>query len=168
METINILDLELNKLNALGLDKNKSKELAKKLNVLLASYSVFYQNARGYHWNLKGEKFFELHLKFEELYASLYLKIDEIAERILTIGFPANHNFSAYKTTSKINESIQVSNGLIAVEDILASLKTIISLQRDILIYSNQIDDEGTHAIMSNNIQQQEKLVWMYTKFLEK
>ena len=64
-------------LNAIGLDKSKSKELAQKLNILLANYSIFYQNTRGYHWNIKGQKFFELHLKFEELYTDLLLKIDE-------------------------------------------------------------------------------------------
>ena len=57
--------------NAIGLDSSKAKQLAEKLNALLANYSVFYQNTRGSHWNLKGEKFFELHLKFEELYNDL-------------------------------------------------------------------------------------------------
>jgi len=46
----------------------------------------FYQNTHGYHWNIKGEKFFELHLKFEELYNELLLKIDAIAEPILILG----------------------------------------------------------------------------------
>ena len=45
-------------LNAIGLDSAKSKKLAEKLNVLLDNYSLFYQNTRGYHWNIKGEKFF--------------------------------------------------------------------------------------------------------------
>ena len=44
--------------NAIGLDKAKSEKLAKKLNVLLANYSLFYQNMRGFHWNIKGDKFF--------------------------------------------------------------------------------------------------------------
>lgn len=74
-------------LNAIGLDKNAAKELAIKLNELLANYSIFYQNTRGFHWNIKGQKFFELHLKFEELYNDLLLKIDEVAERILTLGY---------------------------------------------------------------------------------
>ena len=72
-------------LNSIGLDVKKSAELAAKLNTLLANYSIFYQNTRGYHWNIKGEKFFELHLKFEELYNDLFIKIDEVAERILTL-----------------------------------------------------------------------------------
>ena len=67
-------------LNAIGLDKNKAEALSDKLNVLLANYSIFYQNTRGYHWNIKGEKFFELHVKFEELYNDLILKIDLILQ----------------------------------------------------------------------------------------
>ena len=85
-------------LNSIGLDTKKSVELADKLNTLLANYSIFYQNTRGYHWNIKGEKFFELHLKFEELYNDLFIKIDEVAERILTLGHSPNHKFSDYKT----------------------------------------------------------------------
>lgn len=51
--------------NNIGLDVQKSKELAHALNDLLASYAIKYQNIRGYHWNIQGDKFFELHLKFE-------------------------------------------------------------------------------------------------------
>ena len=69
------------KLNAIGLDIKKSKVLADKLNELLADYSVFYQNVRGYHWNIRGDKFFELHDKFQEMYEDLFIKIDEVAER---------------------------------------------------------------------------------------
>ena len=65
-------------LNQIGLDKTASSDLADKLNELLANYQIFYMNARGFHWNIKGEKFFELHLKFEELYNDSLIKIDEI------------------------------------------------------------------------------------------
>ncbi len=54
--------------NAIGLDSEKSKQLANKLNDLLANYQLYYINTRRFHWNITGEKFFELHLKFEELY----------------------------------------------------------------------------------------------------
>ena len=168
MNNLTTIELELNNLSVIGLDKKKSRELAKRLNILLANYSVFYQNVRGYHWNLKGEKFFELHAKFEELYGDLYLKMDEIAERVVTIGHLANHNFSDYKINSKISESVHVSNGIKAIEDILNSFKIIISIQRDILSYSNEMNDEGTYSMMSDNIKAQEKLIWMYSSFLEK
>lgn len=154
--------------NAIGLDKNRAKQLAEKLNELLANYSVFYQNTRGYHWNIRGEKFFELHLKFEELYNDLLLKIDEIAERILTLGYTPKHNYSDYIATSKIKESKQVSDGIKSVEEILNSFQIIIILQREILTLSAEAGDEGTNALMSDYIRLQEKLVWMYSAFLNK
>ena len=155
-------------LNAIGLNSSQSKQLAEKLNVLLSNYSIFYQNTRGYHWNIKVEKFFELHLKFEELYNDLLLKIDEVAERILTLGYTPNHNYSNYKKTSKIKESDQISDGSIAVGDILASFRTIIVLERELLNLSANAGDEGTNALMSEYIRLQEKFVWMYSSFLNK
>jgi len=158
----------MNNKNLIGLDKDKAKHLAEKLNELLANYSIFYQNTRGYHWNIKGEKFFELHLKFEELYNDLFSKIDEVAERILTLGHTPKHNYSDYRTSSKIKESVQISDGIKAVEDILSSFQTIIIFQREILNISGDVGDEGTNALMSDYISLQEKLVWMYSSFLNK
>jgi starvation-inducible DNA-binding protein len=155
-------------LNAIGIDNHKAKHLAEKLNELLSNYSIFYQNTRGYHWNIKGEKFFELHLKFEELYNDLFVKIDEVAERILTMGYTPSHNYSDYRKTSKIKESAQISDGIVAVGDILAAFQTIIILERELLTLSAEAGDEGTNALMSDYIRLQEKLVWMYSSFLNK
>ena len=154
--------------NAIGLENNNAKQLAEKLNELLANYSVFYQNTRGSHWNIKGEKFFELHLKFEELYNDLFIKIDEVAERILTLGYTPKHNYSDYARISKITESKEVSDGIKSVTNILESFKILITLQRELLILSAEAGDEGTNAQMSDYIRAQEKLVWMYSAFLNK
>ena len=158
----------MSNLNRIGLNEEKTKELAILLNDLLANYSTFYQNVRGYHWNIKGDKFFELHLKFEELYNNLLLKIDEVAERILTLGFTPNHKYTDYLKTTKVPESIEVSDGNKAVANILEAFKVLLTKQREILNLSAEIDDEGTNAMMSDNIREQEKLVWMYSSFLSK
>ena len=154
--------------NAIGLDNEKAKYLAEKLNELLANYSIFYQNSRGFHWNIKGEKFFELHLKFEELYNDLLLKVDEVAERILTLGYTPKHNYTDYYKISKIKESAFMSDGIKAVEEILNSFQAIIILQRELLIISSDANDEGTNALMSDYIRSQEKLIWMYSSFLKR
>ena len=156
----------MDNLNAIGLDTKKSEKLAEKLNMLLANYSIFYQNTRGYHWNIQGEKFFELHLKFEELYNSLQLKIDEVAERILTLGYAPRHRYSEYLKTAMIPESTEVNDGMKAVGNVLYALKTLLELQREILELSANANDEGTNALMSDYIREQEKLVWMYSAFL--
>lgn len=155
-------------LNDIGLEHAKAKRLGDKLNVLLAHYSVFYQNSRGYHWNIKGENFFELHEKFEELYDDLLVKIDEVAERILTLGYAPNHRYSDYIQVSGIEESDHIADGKAAVEEILEALKTVIRIQREILELSDEADDEGTNALMSDYIREQEKLVWMYSSYMDK
>ena len=154
------------KQNRIGLDSAKSKDLSASLNTLLANYQIFYINARGYHWNIKGEKFFELHAKFEELYNDLLLKVDEVAERILTLGHTPTHTFTDYLATSAIKEAKNVSDGRRAVENILSSFKTIIQLQREIAAGAAETGDEGTLALMTDYIREQEKLVWMYSAYL--
>lgn len=155
-------------INHIGLDEEKSKDLAVHLNDLLANYSIFYQNVRGYHWNVKGDKFFELHLKFEELYNDLFVKIDEVAERILTLGEVPGHRNSYYLEKSDIKESLNVTDGYEGVKNVIESFKTLLLKQRTILNLSAEIDDEGTNAMMSDYIREQEKLVWMYSAFLAK
>jgi len=155
-------------LNEIGLDAKKSEINAGKLNKLLANYSIFYQNVRGFHWNIKGDKFFELHAKFEELYSDLYLKIDEIAERILTLGHSPEHTYSEYNNISIISESKKISVGVSAVSNILDSYTVVLSMQREILEIASAVKDEGTVALMSGYIQQQEKEIWMYSSLLNK
>lgn len=154
--------------NSIGLDNKLTKDLADKLNELLANYQLFYMNARGFHWNIKGDKFFELHLKFEELYNDALLKIDEVAERILTLGFTPLHSFTDYINISKIKEAKNVSDGDKAVGLILDGFKKILEVERDILDISEKANDEGTNSLMSDYIPQQEKLVWMYSSYLNK
>jgi starvation-inducible DNA-binding protein len=155
-------------INQIGLDEAKSKSLAEGLNQLLADYMMFYQNTRGLHWNIKGEKFFELHLKFEELYTNLLLKVDEIAERILTLGGTPLHTFDDYQKTTQIKSIKNISDGNTGITNVLDSFKTIIIKQRDLLNLAAETDDEGTNALMSDYIREQEKLVWMYSSFLNR
>ena len=155
-------------MNAIGLNANKSKQLAEKLNDLLADYMVFYQNTRGLHWNIKGEKFFELHLKYEELYTNLLLKVDEIAERILTLGTTPLHTFDDYKSVAKIKIVKNVSDSKEGVKATLKAFETVIIKQRALLNLSADAGDEGTNALMSDYIREQEKLVWMYSAYSNK
>lgn len=153
-------------MNNIGIDKNKAHELSNKLNDLLANYHILYMNVRGFHWNIKGEKFFELHVKFEELYNDLFIKIDEIAERVLTLGITPVHAYSDYIATSQIEEVKNASSAEETVKSLLDSFEILLSKQRQILSLSANAEDEGTNSMMSDYIREQEKLVWMYTAFL--
>ena len=124
-------------------------------------------NTRGFHWNITGEKFFELHAKFEELYNDLLTKVDEVAERILTLGYTPLHTFTDYISIAAIKETKNVSDGKEAMQNILDSFQTLISLQREIAESADEANDEGTNALMSDYIREQEKLVWMYSAYLK-
>ncbi len=150
----------------LGLDKNKVTDLNKSLNKLLANFQVYYQNLRGLHWNIKGKSFFELHVKFEELYTDSQEKIDLIAERILTLEGNPLHTFDDYTNLSKVPVGKDISNDTKSVELVVNSLSILISLERNILDQSDDANDEGTNAMMSDFIAEQEKTVWMLKSWL--
>lgn len=154
------------KTNSIGLDANKTIELVTHLNQLLADYQQFYMNLRGFHWNIKGKSFFELHLKFEELYTDINLKVDEIAERILALEGTPIHSFTDYLATSRLKEEKNRTDGREIVEVILANYKSLIANQRLLLAMANENDDEGTATLMSDYITLQEKTVWMLRAYL--
>ena len=86
----------------------------------------------------------------------------------LTLGSTPNHNYSDYLTLSNIKESKEVAEGAKDVENILASFKIVIDLQRDLLDVTEKAGDEGTNSQMSDYITEQEKEVWMYNSYLGK
>lgn len=156
----------MNSLNTIGLEKQGCVALIERLNTLLASYQILYMNTRGFHWNVAGADFFEMHLKFEEQYNDLLLKVDEIAERILTLGGTPWHSFSTYIKHSKIDEVTQVTASKAGISHIVDSYSMLIREQREIMTLASELNDEGTTALMGDYIRGQEKLVWMFTAYL--
>ena len=150
----------------IGLDTVQSQALAAELNKLLASYQILYMNVRGFHWNIRGNQFFELHLKFEEIYNDLLMKVDALAERILTLDGVPLHSFSDYIKVSAIPEQKGLHDGRACVESLLESFRELLVAQRRILGQAADAGDEGTASILSDYVQQQEKLVWMLRAYL--
>jgi len=153
-------------LNTIGLQTDKSKAIATKLNTLLANFQVYYQNLRGIHWNIMGKRFFDLHVKFEELYNDANLKVDAIAERVLTLGETPLHTFDDYINEAKVPVGKNVSQDENAVRLIVDSLTELLNIERSILEASSNASDEGTNSMMSDFITEQEKTVWMMKAWL--
>jgi starvation-inducible DNA-binding protein len=152
--------------NILGLNKEKVAAVSKSLNELLANFQVYYQNLRGLHWNIKGKSFFELHLKFEELYTDSQEKIDMIAERILTLEGRPLHTFMDYIELSKVPIGKNISKDEEAVELVVTSISELIQIERSIFDQSDDANDEGTNSMMSDFIAEQEKTIWMLKSWL--
>ncbi len=150
----------------LGLDKQQSEKLVNELNGLLANFQIYYQNLRGLHWNIKGKNFFELHVKFEEFYTDSQVKIDDIAERILTLQGKPLHTFLDYVEKATVPVGKNISNDVKAVELVVNSLSELLKIERNILDISDEADDEGTNSMMSDFIAEQEKTIWMLNSWL--
>ena len=154
------------KVNKIGLYPEKSQEVSNQLNELLANFQIYYQNLRGVHWNIKGKNFFDLHVKFEELYTDANMKVDLIAERILTLSNTPLHTFEDYISHAKVPVGKNVSNDVDAVKLIVMSLTELLKIERTILEQADNANDEGTNSMMSDFIAEQEKTVWMMNAWL--
>ena len=153
------------KTSILGLPVEESELIVTELNNLLSNHQVYYQNLRGIHWNIRGKRFFDLHVKFEELYNDAQLKVDMVAERVLTLGGTPLHTFEDYIKNNKLVVGKNVSNDEKAIH--LSSLSDLLKIEREILNKSAEINDEGTNSMMSDFIVEQEKTLWMMQAWLE-
>ena len=152
--------------NSLGLDKAKIEKVANALNTLLANYQTYYQNLRGVHWNIKGKRFFELHVKFEELYNAAQVQVDEIAERILTLGGVPFHTFNSYVKNSTVPVGENIFDYEKTVRLIADSISELLKIEREILSLADDANDEGTSSLISDLVTEQEKNNWMLKAYL--
>ncbi|MDD4819852.1 MAG: DNA starvation/stationary phase protection protein [Flavobacteriales bacterium] len=152
--------------NKIGLDAEKCKRIVAQLNRLLADYQIHYQNLRGFHWNIRGNGFFTLHPLFEQYYNEAAERVDQIAERIITLGGTPSHTFQDYLDNTSLLVYQNVSDASRIATDILADIGRLIKSQRDIILLSSDADDEVTVDIMIGYNTSDEKKIWMLGAFL--
>ncbi|MDW7690698.1 DNA starvation/stationary phase protection protein [Flammeovirgaceae bacterium SG7u.111] len=154
-------------MNYLNLDKKKVEIVGAKLNELLASYHIFYQNLRAFHWNLQSNSFFVLHEKFEELYNDAQGKVDEIAERVLTLRVKPLSRYSEYLQVSQIAEANSQLKDRAMLEVVLKNYTKLIEQERQIIEVAEDANDEGTIDLIGAIIRESEKTCWMISSWLE-
>jgi len=155
-------------MNYLGIEQSKLKEVADKMNILLAGYNVYYQNLRSFHWHINGNSFFDMHNVFEDLYNDAKVKIDDIAERILTIGHKPYGSMLDYLAKSTIDETRDRLEDEIMVNKIISNHAELIRLSRDIISTASRNNDEGTVDMMGGILSTIEKKSWMLSSWLSK
>jgi starvation-inducible DNA-binding protein len=139
----------------------KAKRTSKELNVLLADYHLYYQKLRNYHWNIVGRSFFDLHVKFEEMYDDAIIKIDAIAERILTLRYQPTSNYSDYLKISNLKETKSELSDLEMVNNLIEDHGTILSQMSKVVATAGASQDEGTIDLIGAYIRELETTSWM-------
>lgn len=145
----------------LNINEEKLLPVVMELNTLLADYHIYYQKLRNFHWNILGENFFDLHEKFEELYVDARTKIDEIAERILTLRYHPMSNYSEYLEASSIEESTLSLSDREMVDEILKAHGVLLRQMSRVVEKAEPINDEGTIDLIGAYIRELEKTSWM-------
>ena len=149
----------------LNMNDDKLLPTVVELNALLADYHIYYQNLRNFHWNILGENFFELHQKFEELYTDARVKIDEIAERILTLRYHPMSNLKDYLATASIEEASSKQTDKQMVLSILDNHAVLLKQMSRVIAKAEKTNDEGTIDLIGAYIRELEKSSWMLDAF---
>lgn len=148
-------------MNYLNIKQEAVEPVVDELNTLLADYHIYYQNLRTFHWNVLGQNFFDLHQKFENLYNQARIKIDEIAERVLTLRYHPLSKTSQYLTMSSIAEVEVVVDDTQMVKTLLGNHKKLLEQMSLVLKAAQDAHDEGTIDLIGGYIRELEKESWM-------
>lgn len=170
MNTETTLDKNTEKRKAfkqLGYSALDTVEITQGLNVLLANYHVHYQKLRNYHWNVKGNDFFDLHNTFEELYTEAIANIDAIAERVRVFGQTPMSTLKEYLEASEITETGTDLSPEDMVKEVLHDIRILLSCMMDITEVAAESGDNGTDDMLTGYIRDLEKKHWMLHAWLQ-
>ena len=148
------------------MDNAVKNSVVESLNQLLINYQVHYQNLRLFHWNVKGPFFFVLHEKFEELYNEAAMKIDEVAERVLSLGGTPKGSLKNILSNANIESQDELLDANAMVNALVEANKVLIQNVSKVLEEAGKVDDEGTLDLFTSYIQELEKQNWMFRSYL--
>ncbi len=136
-------------------------DTVKKLNTLVADFTVFYQKLRHYHWNVQGEQFLQLHAKFEEIYTEVGDVIDELAERIVGLGEVPPHTLAHMLNTTSLKEDEEVPAAHVMVKRTIADIEALNAVLVDALNTAEAGSDRTTVNLLDGIHDGLEGHLWM-------
>lgn len=145
----------------IGINKQDRQDIAEGLKRLLADSYTLYLQTHNFHWNVTGPQFRELHLMFEEHYTELAVAVDDIAERIRTLGVAAPGTYKAFAQLSSIEEVEGVPHAAEMVVTLTHGHEQVVKTCREVLKKAQDADDESTAALVGDRMRVHEKTAWM-------
>lgn len=149
-----------------GIDEAQRGVIADGLSRLLADTYTLYLKTHNFHWNVTGPLFNTLHLMFEEEYTELAAAVDDIAERIRALGFPAPASYSAYGKLSSIEEETGVPSAEEMIRQLVVGHETVTRTARSIFPAADDARDEPSADLLTQRMQAHEKAAWMLRSLL--
>lgn len=151
----------------IGIPESQREEIATGLSRLLADTYTLYLKTHNYHWNVTGPMFTTLHTMFEGQYQELALAVDEIAERIRTLGIFAPGSYSRFQELTRIDEETRVPSAQEMIQQLVLGQETVVRTAREIFPVIEAAHDEPTADLLTNRMQTHEKTAWMLRSLLQ-
>jgi len=151
----------------IGISDDHRKKIAQGLSRVLADSYMVYLKTHNYHWNVTGQMFHSLHEMFEEQYTELAEAVDEIAERIRSIGYRAPGSFREFSELTSIEEDIEQPDAMEMVRRLAVDNETILRTAREVLPACEDAGDEATTDLITERLDVHSKTAWMLRSILE-
>lgn len=145
----------------IGIDKSARQASADALSKLLASTYTLYLKTHGYHWNVEGPHFQQLHLQFMEQYTEMWTAVDELAERIRALGHYAPSSYGAMSKLSEVKEETDQPDWRQMVVNLASGHEQVAKIARDVLRIAEEAGDDATADVVAPRITLHEKTAWM-------
>lgn len=149
-----------------GISGKDRQEIAKGLANLLADTYTLYLKTQNFHWNVKGEMFYTLHLLFEQQYRELANAADTLAERIRALDYPAPGSFAQFSKLTDIKEATTVPAAKKMIEQLRADNETVARKARELFSVADDVGDDATADLLSERMGAHEKAAWMLRSLL--
>ena len=159
-QKLNIFPASWQSMN-IGLEQESRETAAELLQKVLANQEVLYQKLRHFHWNIVGKDFFELHEVFEDLYTMLAEDIDEVAERIRSLGMYTKGTFAQFLQLAEIKEEPEYPEASVMVQQLLDDIETVIRNIRSTTEGVAKVNDSGSEDMLIGLMAKYEKKAWM-------
>ena len=150
----------------IGISKADREAIAKGLSRLLADSYSLYLKTHNYHWNVEGPMFTTLHAAFEAQYTELATAVDEIAERIRTLGVKAPGSYSAFAALSSIGEATGEESAEDMIRELVLGQEAVARTAREVFPAADEAGDEPTADLLTQRMQTHEKTAWMLRSML--
>ncbi len=150
----------------IGINDEARAEIAAGLKRLLADTYTLYLKTHNYHWNVTGPRFRDLHLLWEEQYTELAVAVDDVAERIRTLGHPAPGTYREFASLTSIHEPETVPDAEGMLRDLVSAQESVVRTAREILPPAQGAGDESSASLIADRMVVHEKAAWMLRSLL--
>ena len=151
----------------IGIDEKTRQRIVEGLSRLLADTYTLYLKTHNFHWNVKGPMFQTLHLMFETHYTELAMAVDEVAERIRALGFPAPGTYAEFSRLTAIHETTGVPKATEMVRLLVEGHQIAAKTAREVISFAEGAHDAPTADLLTRRMEVHEKTAWMLRSLLE-